>query len=266
MAEIRRVVEKYPYVAMDTEFPGVVARPLGQFRSSTDYHYQTLRCNADLLKVIQIGFCFTDGEGNAPPSGCGCWQFNLKFDRNADLYAQDSMQLLDEAGLEFDRHKREGIDVEYFGELLVTSGIVLNDEVRWLTFHSGYDFGYLLRVLHPLPMPTEEHEFFALLVQFFPCIYDIKYMIKCVESMPGSEKLKGGLNKIADQLQVKRFGQMHQAGSDSVLTAATFFKVKTLFFDSPSLDKLQRGEDGLLRQCVGVLFGFSSATIAAEVH
>ena len=34
---------KHPYVAMDTEFPGVVARPYGTFRSHTDYQYQTLK-------------------------------------------------------------------------------------------------------------------------------------------------------------------------------------------------------------------------------
>ena len=40
---IRSVVDKYPFVAMDTEFPGVVCRPVGSFRSSGEYHYQTLR-------------------------------------------------------------------------------------------------------------------------------------------------------------------------------------------------------------------------------
>jgi CCR4-NOT transcription complex subunit 7/8 len=43
MALIRDVVERHPFVAMDTEFPGVVARPVGNFRNSGEYHYQTLR-------------------------------------------------------------------------------------------------------------------------------------------------------------------------------------------------------------------------------
>ena len=44
MAIIRRIVDEYPYVAMDTEFPGVVAQPVGKFQSSGEYHYQMLRC------------------------------------------------------------------------------------------------------------------------------------------------------------------------------------------------------------------------------
>ena len=48
---------------MDTEFPGVVARPLGDFSASSDYLYQTLRCNVDLLKLIQLGICFCDADG-----------------------------------------------------------------------------------------------------------------------------------------------------------------------------------------------------------
>ncbi|KAF8914983.1 CCR4-NOT regulatory complex component, partial [Haplosporangium bisporale] len=42
MALLRDLVDQYPYLAMDTEFPGVVARPIGNFRTSADYHYQTL--------------------------------------------------------------------------------------------------------------------------------------------------------------------------------------------------------------------------------
>ena len=40
---IRDVVDEYPFLAMDTEFPGVVARPVGNFKNSGEYHYQTLR-------------------------------------------------------------------------------------------------------------------------------------------------------------------------------------------------------------------------------
>lgn len=75
---IRQIVPKYHYVAMDTEFPGVVARPIGEFRSAADYQYQLLRCNVDLLRIIQLGLTFMDDEAKTP-AGYSTWQFNFKF-------------------------------------------------------------------------------------------------------------------------------------------------------------------------------------------
>jgi hypothetical protein len=62
----------------DTEFPGVVARPIGTFKTSSDYHYQTMRCNVDLLKIIQIGLTLSDEDGNYPQDA-STWQFNFHF-------------------------------------------------------------------------------------------------------------------------------------------------------------------------------------------
>lgn len=140
MHNIREAIERYPYVAMDTEFPGIVARPIGTFKGSSDYHYQTLRCNVDLLKLIQLGITLTDEHGNYPPGVC-TWQFNFKFSPSEDMCAPDSLDLLNKAGLDFERHDKMGIDVEFFGELLTTSGLALFEEVKWVSFHSGYDFG-----------------------------------------------------------------------------------------------------------------------------
>eukprot|EP00741_Cyanophora_paradoxa_P005103 tig00000857_g4945.t1 len=224
MAIIRELVEEHPYVAMDTEFPGVVARPVGSFRNSNDYQYQTLRCNVDLLKIIQLGLTFSDAEGNLPP-GCGTWQFNFSFNLNEDMYAQDSIDLLQRSGIDFKKHEECGIDVEYFGELLMTSGIVLTDEIKWISFHSGYDFGYLIKLLTAKNLPAEESEFFELLRTYFPCVYDVKYLMKFCGNF------NGGLNKLAESLSIERIGPCHQAGSDSLLTSATFFKLRRLFFE-----------------------------------
>lgn len=64
---------------MDTEFPGVVARPIGEFRSTADYQYQMLRCNVDLLRIIQLGLTFLDESGKTPGGSYTTWQFNFKF-------------------------------------------------------------------------------------------------------------------------------------------------------------------------------------------
>jgi len=62
----------------DTEFPGVVARPIGEFRTNSDYQYQLLRCNVDMLKIIQLGLTFMNEQGETP-LGVSTWQFNFKF-------------------------------------------------------------------------------------------------------------------------------------------------------------------------------------------
>ena len=41
--------------------------------------------------------------------------------------------------------------------------LTANLQVKWITFHSGYDFGYLLKVLTCQPLPKTEVEFFELL-------------------------------------------------------------------------------------------------------
>eukprot|EP01087_Luapelamoeba_hula_P001374 TRINITY_DN1110_c2_g1_i1.p1 TRINITY_DN1110_c2_g1~~TRINITY_DN1110_c2_g1_i1.p1 ORF type:complete len:269 (+),score=36.44 TRINITY_DN1110_c2_g1_i1:159-965(+) len=234
MSVIRDIVEKYPCIAMDTEFPGVVARPIGNFKSTTEYHYQTLRCNVDLLKIIQVGLTFSDDEGRLAPGVC-TWQFNFKFSLKEDMYAQDSIDLLTRSGINFKRHEESGIDVAHFGELLMSSGIVLDDTIKWISFHSGYDFGYLLKLLTCKPLPAQEDEFFDLIRTYFPCIYDIKCLMKSCKN------LKGGLNELASDLDVKRIGPQHQAGSDSLLTCAAFFKLRRLYFENQVDDSKYRG-------------------------
>ncbi|XP_033036596.1 CCR4-NOT transcription complex subunit 8 isoform X2 [Trachypithecus francoisi] len=142
-----------------------------------------------------------------------------------DMYSQDSIDLLANSGLQFQKHEEEGIDTLHFAELLMTSGVVLCDNVKWLSFHSGYDFGYMVKLLTDSRLPEEEHEFFHILNLFFPSIYDVKYLMKSCKN------LKGGLQEVADQLDLQRIGRQHQAGSDSLLTGMAFFRMKELFFE-----------------------------------
>ncbi|KAH7106915.1 CAF1-domain-containing protein [Auriculariales sp. MPI-PUGE-AT-0066] len=225
MRVIRANIERYPYIAMDTEFPGVVARPVGQFRSPSDYHYQTMRCNVDLLKIIQIGITLADEKGEYPPEVC-TWQFNFRFNLAEDMFAPESVDLLKTAGLDFQRHEEFGIDPVHFAELIITSGLVLTDDAKWISFHSGYDFGYLVKLLMDQNLPEQEDDFFQLLRLWFPGIYDIKYIIRATKVMT-----KASLQDVAEELGVQRIGPSHQAGSDSLLTAAAFFQMRKRFFE-----------------------------------
>ena len=68
--------------------------------------------------------------------------------------------------------------------------------------------------------------------------------------MRSCKTLKGGLQDVAEELGVQRIGQQHQAGSDSLLTAATFFKLRSRFFDGVIDDA----------KYSGALYGFSASS------
>lgn len=50
------------------------------------------------------------------------------------MYAQDSIDMLTEAGIQFKRHEEDGIRVGDFAELLISSGLVLCEDVIWIAF------------------------------------------------------------------------------------------------------------------------------------
>ncbi|KAL0240970.1 hypothetical protein GEMRC1_006206 [Eukaryota sp. GEM-RC1] len=240
MDHICNIIHRYPYVAMDTEFPGVVVRPDRHIEDDHEqmrkYQYDLLEGNVNKLKIIQLGLTFSDENGNLPESGPCTWQFNFHFDLDTDMYHEESIKLLVTAGIDFQKHRTHGISVDEFGAFLLESGLVINEDVRWIAFHSCYDFAYLLKVLIGKKIPKSEKEFFTTLRRYFPGIYDVKWMMQEL-SFP-----QFGLNRLADELSVVRVGPTHQAGSDSLLTSAVFFKLRAAY----SLD---------LNEIVGTLFG-----------
>jgi CCR4-NOT transcription complex subunit 7/8 len=142
------------------------------------------------------------------------------------MFAQDSIDLLVQAGISFEDHATRGIDPLHFGELLMVSGLVLDDRVKWISFHSGFDYGYLLKLLTTQELPNDEKGFFETLKLYFPTIYDVKYMTSLMNSY------FGGLQRLADTLGCPRIGAEHQAGSDSLLTMTTYFALAKANFST----------------------------------
>jgi CCR4-NOT transcription complex subunit 7/8 len=243
---------------------------MGGFRGKSDYHYQCLRTNVDLLKVIQIGIALFNEDGEQPPARPTstdaadlrrtgnqaplpyAWQFNFKFSLKEDMYNQTSIESLQQAGIDFALLERDGIEPRQFATLLIPSGLVCFDNVRWISFHGGYDFGYLTKLLACCPLPCDEVEFDQMMKLYFPSTYDVKHLMKhaiklhnsgmltpsdptAIEIMQKFEQ-KSGLEHIAETLKLKRVGSAHQAGSDSLLTGRVFFELRKRIFNGDISD------------------------------
>ena len=55
--------------------------------------------------------------------------------------------MLEQAGLELERHKSEGIDHAKFSEYFRSSRLVKNNKLTWVAFNARFDFGYLANLV-----------------------------------------------------------------------------------------------------------------------
>ena len=225
---ISKLLEEYNYVGMDTEFPGTVYNISNM---SKDFYFRTLKMNVDSLKLIQLGITLTNEKGEFPKNyPYHTWQFNFQFDKNNDKILPASLNILERGGIDFDKLKNKGIKHKLFAEYFMISGLVLNPDITWISFHGCYDFGYLLKLLLNSKLPKSEKEFMDLLNTYFINYYDIRTLVK------GKDNLQGSLNRLAQYLEVWREGKMHQAGSDSMVTIDVYFKLlKTGLIDENKL-------------------------------
>merc|ERR1712224_146295 len=173
---------------METLLPGIIARPTGVFANYAEYNYQMMKCNVDLGKVIRLILAFSDQAGKRP-DGISAWAFNFSLDVDKDLVHPQAVDRLRQAnGIDLERHRSQGCSVSSFAEILMSSGIVLSDEVRWVTvagagdfgdqppalrgksqpdegaplvaFRGMYNFGHLLQMLTSEALPDEAQAFF----------------------------------------------------------------------------------------------------------
>jgi hypothetical protein len=225
MEKISELLRDYNFVAMDTEFPGICI----QGEAYTGYNL--IRSNVDALKLIQVGISLSNESGVSP--SVSTWQFNLKFDLKVDQSSPESIDMLKEAGINFDELAEKGIEPLHFADVVFSSGLLLNEDVKWITFHGAFDFAYLIKVVSNTALPTNQDKFNTTLKLYFPSVYDIKIIMKEV-----NELRSGSLSKLARDLELKRIGTMHQAGSDSELTLRCFFKLKEYYFKNGIQEKL----------------------------
>ena len=233
MEKIQYLISNYNSIAMDTEFPGVY------YQGDHITGYNLIKTNVDGLKLIQVGITLSDEKGNTPRP-TSTWQFNLRFDLTMDLYSQDSISMLKEAGINFEELSERGIDPTLFADGFLSSGLILNEDINWITFHGAFDFAYLIKVLSNSPLPNSLDKFKSCMKLYFPNVADIKVIMKEVHDLK-----MGALAKLARDLDLKRIGTMHQAGSDAEITSRCFFKIKDEYFKTGINPKLLNKVFGL---------------------
>ncbi|KAK6240934.1 hypothetical protein SCA6_006323 [Theobroma cacao] len=219
-ALIRSAIDKYPFVSMDTEFPGTIFKQDKNLIHQADpaINYLFMKSNVDALRIIQLGLTLSDSQD---------------FDFERDYCDKESIELLKIQGIDFVKNKKKGIDSKNFAKKILSSGLVFSS-LTWITFHGAYDFGFLMKILTQHELPYDVNSFMAQLVYFLGYkIYDIKHTFRFFG-------LHGGLEKVAKLLNVARIaGVSHQAGSDSLLTLQCLMELKqSKVFDRINNDRM----------------------------
>jgi len=190
------------FVAFDTEFPGVVCDER-KAKAQTS-QYRAVRDNVNILNPIQIGLAVADASGMP----VGVWNFNLRFDLSRDLHADDAVEFLTAAGVDFPRHARDGIYSSRVGWSLATSpALGLDTSVKWITFSGSHDWGYLLKILSGKQLPNDRENYKRALEQMCPKRFELR------DCLP-----YGSLESLLEREKIIRCGRAHSAASDALAT------------------------------------------------
>ena len=100
--------------------------------------------------------------------------------------------MLQDAGINFDNLKQEGIEPLVLGDYLTSSGLVLNEDARWITFHGAFDYAYLIKILINQKLPDTYDSYKSITSQYFPTTYDTKIIANEADDIKGTSLQKLG--------------------------------------------------------------------------
>ncbi|XBW35410.1 hypothetical protein QEN19_000976 [Hanseniaspora menglaensis] len=233
-SSIRELVTKYNVVSINVESAGTLARPIGKFRGKRDYVYQTIKVNVDLFNVFKIGISLCDQFGNKPEGIFSTWQLHFQVDPETEMVPSEFLDFLDAASTipetSASELKNTGINLVELAVLLTDSGLLMNNNVTWISHSGAYDFAYLLRLVSNKPLPSTRELFLSELDKFFPNYYDLdlinqrlNYQIFMLSGMKDELFLPPQhLEMLADGLQIPQLPHYKTTGGVSLLILITY--------------------------------------------
>jgi len=246
------------YLAYDTEYTGVIASPVGDFCSLEDYHYQTLRCNMELCKVLQVGFSLRRSDGSIPSDVPSLWCFHFEFNPDKDVYSKSALDFLSTtANFSLEQHRTQGINFDTFVEHLSVSGLLSDPRISWIVHRGSFDFGFVIRSLTGSFLPKSEDEFVRLLRHYFPSFYDVRHLRGLeVHVREDSADL------LYEQYRQSQFaarlspGNMPKATRDAFATIVAFFEIRRGRLG----ERMKKPYNPEAPDCTSLLFPFSEST------
>ncbi|KAF8104017.1 hypothetical protein N665_0181s0038 [Sinapis alba] len=226
LARLKECLKLFPLIAFDTEYPGITYRTF--LYSSDDECYNAMKANVESSKLIQCGFTLFNAKGEIG----GVWEINFSnFGDPSDARNENSIDFLKKHGVDLNKIRNEGVDMfkyAFFPKLLSALYSRTHQHVEFVTFQGAYDFAYVLCILNHGKLPETRGEFALEVLKVFGEVYDLKVMAGYCHGL--GDHL--GLSKLAQLLNIPRVGRAHHAGSDSLMTALVFIKLKHLFHEN----------------------------------
>ncbi|KFK39695.1 hypothetical protein AALP_AA3G277100 [Arabis alpina] len=229
LTSMKECLKASSYIAIDTEFPGCLKE--SPMDANEADRYSDMRFNVERTKLIQLGLTLLGSDGK----NRGTWEVNFSdFDVRRDKKNDKSISFLRRNGLNFDKIREEGIPMEDFFKQFSK---MLNKQMSWVTFDGSYDMAYLFKGLTGVKsLPPTSQRFDETVERLVGYVFDAKDIAGLCKGLSSCY----GLQRVADELQIKRLGTAHHAGSDSELTARVYIKMALMVHRD--LSKRKRSE------------------------